>query len=49
MPFGGFKFSGLGRKGIMFAIEAMTEIELVVHKKKVRRARDHPAMVHRLR
>ncbi len=34
MPFGGFKFSGLGREGIRFAIEAMTEIKLVVYKKK---------------
>ena len=30
MPFGGFKASGLGREGIRFAIEAMTEIKLVV-------------------
>ena len=49
MPFGGFKFSGLGREGIRFAIEAMTEIKLVVYKKKARRAKDHPAMVRRLR
>jgi len=33
MPFGGFKFSGLGREGIRFAIEAMTEIKLVVYNK----------------
>ncbi|HII40228.1 MAG TPA: aldehyde dehydrogenase family protein [Thermoplasmata archaeon] len=31
MPFGGFKHSGLGREGIRFAIEAMTEIKLVVY------------------
>ena len=30
MPFGGFKGSGLGREGIRFAIDAMTEIKLVV-------------------
>ena len=36
MPFGGFKFSGLGREGIRFAIEAMTEIKLVVYKKQRR-------------
>lgn len=34
MPFGGFKSSGLGREGIRFAIEAMTEIKLVVYEKK---------------
>ena len=33
MPFGGFKGSGLGREGIRFAIEAMTEIKLVVMQK----------------
>lgn len=29
MPFGGFKKSGLGREGLRFAIEEMTEIKLV--------------------
>jgi len=33
MPFGGFKHSGLGREGIRFAIEEMTEIKLVVYQK----------------
>ena len=32
MPFGGFKRSGLGREGIRFAIDAMTEIKLVVYR-----------------
>ncbi len=31
MPFGGFKQSGLGREGIRFAIDSMTEIKLVVY------------------
>lgn len=31
MPFGGFKHSGLGREGIRFAIDSMTEIKLVVY------------------
>lgn len=31
MPFGGFKLSGLGREGIRFAIDSMTEIKLVVY------------------
>jgi len=31
MPFGGYKFSGLGREGIRFAIEEMTEIKLVIY------------------
>jgi glyceraldehyde-3-phosphate dehydrogenase (NADP+) len=34
MPFGGFKQSGLGREGIRFAIEDMTEIKLVVYQKQ---------------
>jgi acyl-CoA reductase-like NAD-dependent aldehyde dehydrogenase len=25
MPFGGFKSSGIGREGVRFAVEAMTE------------------------
>jgi glyceraldehyde-3-phosphate dehydrogenase (NADP+) len=33
MPFGGFKYSGLGREGIRFAIDAMTEIKLVIYEK----------------
>lgn len=33
MPFGGFKHSGLGREGIRFAIQEMTEIKLVVYQK----------------
>lgn len=35
MPFGGYKMSGLGREGIRFAIDEMTEIKLVVYKKNV--------------
>ncbi|MGC8607470.1 MAG: aldehyde dehydrogenase family protein [Vulcanisaeta sp.] len=31
MPFGGYKYSGLGREGIRFAIEEMTEIKLVIY------------------
>ncbi len=34
MPFGGYKMSGLGREGIRFAIDEMTEIKLVVYKKR---------------
>ena len=30
MPYGGVKDSGLGREGIRFAIEAMTEFRLMV-------------------
>ncbi len=33
MPFGGMKLSGLGREGIRFAIEEMTEIKLAIFKK----------------
>jgi glyceraldehyde-3-phosphate dehydrogenase (NADP+) len=33
MPFGGYKRSGLGREGIRFAIEEMTQIKLVVYQK----------------
>lgn len=33
MPFGGYKYSGLGREGIRFAIESMTEIKLVIYNK----------------
>ena len=33
MPFGGFKQSGLDREGVRFAIDAMTEIKLVVYAK----------------
>jgi glyceraldehyde-3-phosphate dehydrogenase (NADP+) len=32
MPFGGMKLSGLGREGIKFAIEEMTEIKTVIYK-----------------
>jgi glyceraldehyde-3-phosphate dehydrogenase (NADP+) len=32
MPFGGMKLSGLGREGIRFAIEEMTEIKTVIYK-----------------
>jgi glyceraldehyde-3-phosphate dehydrogenase (NADP+) len=28
MPFGGMKGSGLGREGVKFALEGMTEIKL---------------------
>jgi len=30
MPYGGVKDSGLGREGVKFAIEDMTEIRLLV-------------------
>lgn len=30
MPYGGFKMSGLGREGVRFAIEEMTEIKCIV-------------------
>jgi glyceraldehyde-3-phosphate dehydrogenase (NADP+) len=30
MPFGGFKRSGIGREGVRFAIEAMTEPKNVI-------------------
>ena len=30
MPYGGIKDSGLGREGVRFAIEDMTEIKLLV-------------------
>lgn len=33
MPFGGMKMSGLGREGIRFAIEEMTEIKLAIFRK----------------
>jgi glyceraldehyde-3-phosphate dehydrogenase (NADP+) len=33
MPFGGMKKSGIGREGIRFSIEEMTEIKLVIIKK----------------
>ena len=33
MPFGGYKYSGLGREGMRFAIEDMTEIKLVIYQK----------------
>lgn len=33
MPFGGMKMSGLGREGIRFSIEEMTEIKLAVFKR----------------
>ncbi len=33
MPFGGMKKSGLGREGIRFAIEEMTEIKLAIFRK----------------
>jgi len=32
MPFGGMKLSGLGREGIRFAIEEMTEIKTVIYR-----------------
>lgn len=32
MPFGGLKLSGLGREGIRFAIEEMSEIKTVIYK-----------------
>jgi len=35
MPFGGVKMSGLGREGIRFAIEEMTEIKTVIYKNSV--------------
>ncbi len=34
MPFGGVKKSGIGREGIKYAIEEMTEIKLVILKKE---------------
>ena len=33
MPYGGVKESGQGREGIRFAMEAMTEIRLMVNKR----------------
>lgn len=33
MPFGGMKLSGLGREGIRFAIDEMTEIKLAIFRK----------------
>ena len=30
MPYGGMKDSGLGREGVRFAIEEMTEVKMVV-------------------
>ena len=30
MPYGGTKDSGLGREGLRYAIEAMTELKLLV-------------------
>jgi acyl-CoA reductase-like NAD-dependent aldehyde dehydrogenase len=32
MPYGGVKESGLGREGIRFAIEDMTEIRLLIER-----------------
>jgi len=34
MPYGGVKNSGLGREGIRFAMEDMTEIRLLVFRRK---------------
>ncbi|MHB1811063.1 MAG: aldehyde dehydrogenase family protein [Thermoplasmataceae archaeon] len=34
MPFGGMKMSGIGREGIKYAIEEMTEIKLVIMKRE---------------
>ncbi len=33
MPFGGMKQSGIGREGIRFAMESMTEIKLAIFRK----------------
>jgi len=33
MPFGGMKKSGIGREGIRFAIEEMTEIKLAIFRR----------------
>jgi acyl-CoA reductase-like NAD-dependent aldehyde dehydrogenase len=30
MPFGGFKNSGIGREGVRFAMEAMTEPKSII-------------------
>ena len=32
MPFGGFKLSGLGREGVKYAIEQMTELKTVIYR-----------------
>jgi acyl-CoA reductase-like NAD-dependent aldehyde dehydrogenase len=34
MPYGGMRQSGLGREGLRFAIEEMTEIQMVVVRRK---------------
>lgn len=34
MPFGGYKHSGIGREGLRFAIEEMSEVKMVVFAKK---------------
>jgi len=36
MPFGGFRASGLGREGLEHAIEAMSEVKMIVHNLPVR-------------
>ncbi|WP_162509119.1 aldehyde dehydrogenase family protein [Thermogymnomonas acidicola] len=33
MPFGGMKMSGIGREGVRFAVEEMTEIKLAIFRK----------------
>jgi hypothetical protein len=50
MPYGGVKESGLGREGVRFAIEDMTEIRLLVSATRAvstqrrRRSRLQPAL-----
>jgi acyl-CoA reductase-like NAD-dependent aldehyde dehydrogenase len=44
MPYGGVKESGLGREGVRFAIEDMTEIRLLVLKLDPPRPRRPPAL-----
>ncbi len=34
MPFGGYKHSGIGREGLRFAIEEMSEVKMVIFTKK---------------